>query len=744
MSAYPLPANGALCQPHQTEEYLSTLFRYVDWQSDQVISLLGVGEKGTPREGSFRERKIVAPSFMAAAHAHVRRWAENHVAAFIVPAVLHGAAAEANDATLDKVAALTAILLDIDSGDISSKAAFAIHRLGPPTMTIASGGATPDGEIKRHLYWLLNEPSEEVERVAALRKMLAQKIGGDPSFGRATQVVRLPGSVHAKNGAANRCEILERIDVDYSLDDLADIIEAMDPMPGAEPMQEPLLLGAPGTMMDFTPRYDTAIDALHRDVTEGGTELTRFSEATKVFGFQIAEARAGRVTIAEAFAAAEGWMLQHMQPPWPEGRFRQEFEALVKLDIKNHGPFPEPSAVRLAANVGALSIDPTPASWPAAHTIPPRPWVFGKWLQRGIVTAMVAPGGVGKSSFVAAMTLSLASGEPILKKTIWGGPQRAWYWNLEDNGDNLARARIAASMHYGIGPDECGTRLFVDSGPDGAMLCTAIEDRVGFTIIEPVMQAVCDAIRARGIDVLIVDPFVSSHAVNENDNNKIDAVAKAWARVAQVTNCAIVLVHHSTKLRGERVTAESSRGAGALNNAARMTLVLNRMTPEQADGWGIDPISATRYFNVADDKHNLSAQEAADWFQLVSVNLNNATDVLPSDDIGVVTPWDPPKIMDGVEVNHLYQIQKVLNAGTYWRSEQSRADWAGDVVGNVIGIDTVEKASKKRITAMLNAWIKTGALKPDMRRDEEKRKMRECVVVGNWATPPAVFHGGGD
>lgn len=44
-----------------------------------------------------------------------------------------------------------------------------------------------------------------------------------------------------------------------------------------------------------------------------------------------------------------------------------------------------------------------------------------------------------------------------------------------------------------------------------------------------------------------VDPFVSSHAVNENGNNAIDAVVKTWARIAKECNCAVDLVHHSRK-----------------------------------------------------------------------------------------------------------------------------------------------------------------------------------------------------
>ena len=200
MSTNPIAANGALYDSAQVEEYLSMLFRNVDWLDGEVISLLGIGEKGTAQEGIFRDRIIIPPGFLGLSHGHLKRWAEHHVAGFIVPAVLKPAAKEKGDVTLDKVAALTAIILDIDSGDVSAKAAFVAERLGEPTMTVSSGGKTDTGQTKLHLYWLFNEPCENVERVAALRKQLAAKVGGDQSFGRATQVIRVPGSVHAKHG----------------------------------------------------------------------------------------------------------------------------------------------------------------------------------------------------------------------------------------------------------------------------------------------------------------------------------------------------------------------------------------------------------------------------------------------------------------------------------------------------------------------------------------------------------------
>jgi hypothetical protein len=48
-----------------------------------------------------------------------------------------------------------------------------------------------------------------------------------------------------------------------------------------------------------------------------------------------------------------------------------------------------------------------------------------------------------------------------------------------------------------------------------------------------------EEICARGIDALVIDPFVSSHSVGENDNVSIDRVIKeGWVPVAWPNNLA--------------------------------------------------------------------------------------------------------------------------------------------------------------------------------------------------------------
>ncbi len=385
-------------------------------------------------------------------------------------------------------------------------------------------------------------------------------------------------------------------------------------------------------------------------------------------------------------------------------------------------------------------IEASPFRWPDNRTLPRRPWVWGRWLLLNTVTAIVAPGGVGKSSFVASMLLSLATGrQDLLGKIVWAGAKRVWYWNLEDDLAELEMQLVAAAMYHGVDHDACGDRLFLDSGPEGNGLCIALDTQEGI-IIEPVVEALVAELIRRQIDVLVVDPFVSSHGVSENDNGAIDRVVKTWGRIAKRAGCSIVLVHHSKKLGADKVTAEASRGASSLVSAARVTLVLNRMDKDEAKHFGIaKDRERKRLFTVQDDKANRAPAEDAEWFRLASQDVENSTGPDDpygdeGDSVGVVTRWIPPDPFEGISTDHLLRVQRQISDGA-WKESILAKDWAGIAVANALGLDAGKGADsdRARIGQLLRTWIANGALVVVSRRDPVKRENKPYVEVGQWA-----------
>jgi hypothetical protein len=381
----------------------------------------------------------------------------------------------------------------------------------------------------------------------------------------------------------------------------------------------------------------------------------------------------------------------------------------------------------------AFAFNATPFALRDPATIPRREWIYGRHLVRRFLSVTVAPGGVGKSTLIIGDALALATGKALLGAQVWEGPKRVWLWNLEDPRDEIERRIWAVMQHHHLlgvtGDPSFAKRLFIDSGRD-QRLCIARQLRgSGVEVIEPVIEALVAELRRRQIDVLYVDPFVSSHAADENDNRAIDAVAKAWGRVAEQANCAIELVHHSRKLGGASVTQESARGASALVAAARSTRVLNPMTKDEAANAGLR--SERGYFSSLDDKRNLAPPTAREWFRLVNVDLANG------DAVAAVETWQWPDAFDGLSRADLDRVQQALDGRDLAENSQA-SDWVGYEIARVLRIDASAPEGLARVKQLLKTWISTGALVVASARNPATRKRRRVVLVGDAAEASAA------
>ncbi len=375
----------------------------------------------------------------------------------------------------------------------------------------------------------------------------------------------------------------------------------------------------------------------------------------------------------------------------------------------------------------------TPYRWPEARSLPTRKWLLGHWLQRGEVTVIIAPGGSGKSTIGHTLVLSLASARELLGQTLPYGPQAAWVFNLEDGTDELERQMAAACIFHGISPADCGDRLYLDSGLVQS-LCMAAEDREGFELNEELFSQVTNTIREKNIAAVIIDPFVSSHAVQENSNGAIDAIAKRWKRVAQETHCAIVLVHHTKKLGGREATAEDGRGAIALRDAARIVLTLNPMSTSEANEIGItDPKLRQSLVRIDTGKANRSPAGSSVWIKLEGQSLENGSGLEPPDFVGVASLWEKPDLFQGLSSQHLYMFQQGLASGD-WRESDQAHNWVGHLVAEILGLSV--ETNKPRIKAILKTWRNNGLHIVEHRR--ENGRDVPFVIVGRLVDPSEI------
>jgi hypothetical protein len=326
------------------------------------------------------------------------------------------------------------------------------------------------------------------------------------------------------------------------------------------------------------------------------------------------------------------------------------------------------------------AVKATPFVFRDPTTIPKRETLYAGHFNRRFLSSTIGAGGGGKSTIVIADALAMASGRSLVGHQ----PVKAlkiWYINLEDPADEIERRIAATVLYYKIDPAVLNRNLFVDSGRD-QMFVVVKQDGRGTKVIEPVVAAIIQEMKDKGIDVLIVDPFISTHEVDENDNSKIQQVAAQFVRIANEANVAVELVHHVNKTAGDgkgEVTADSARGASALKDKARSIRTINTMSKDEATKAGIDPNERFSFVRVSNGKSSMKKRSGhSDWSELVSVNLgNNGKYWEPGDSVGVATEWKWPSselLADAVTPEQLEEIKSIIRAGQFKSNGQA---WGG-------------------------------------------------------------------
>ena len=301
---------------------------------------------------------------------------------------------------------------------------------------------------------------------------------------------------------------------------------------------------------------------------------------------------------------------------------------------------------------------------------------------------------------------------------------RVWYWNGEDPREEIERRIAAICLLYKIDPKELEGRLYIDSGHD-MPICLATENRGGVTLKQEVINEINETLERNKIDVVILDPFISIHSVSENNNPLIDQVVKLLGRITNQNNCAIEIVHHVRKpAQGQHeITAEDTRGGGAIVNAVRSCQVLNRMSVKEAEHARIEQDQRFRYFRVDGGKQNLAPPEKAKWRYLQSIDLPNG------DNVQVVELWHFPEPVNAVTQEEMEFIRATAREGLHNRWDPRAKYWIGRQLADRLGLDPKNKADREDIRAKLNACRKNGMISIE-RRPDANRRLREFVVAG--------------
>ena len=543
------------------------------------VCLRGIGEKGTAREGVFREDIFLEPArlgwakFVESVVNHAKRWGQHDVATFIVPCTLKEARGTAENC--DRFRTLCA---DFDTGDTEAKLAYAEKHIGK-AIVILSGGMTDEGTPKRHAYWLI-PTVYNVGQVVSMRDESARKVGADMQFGlgvdgnpfgRAHQPIRVAGSIHGKGGV-RRLVKFERVDHTMSDKDILDLIAAMPPSEWAikESVEKAGAL--------FKPEGDSTA-ALTTDVAAGAENgETRWSAFTRVAGHYIHVARKGDMSVDEAKQATHGWMLAHMDPPWPDARFNNEWSGLLRKDISSHGPMPAPEKPIVEEGKG-LSIWAA-HRWSLGET-PSRQFLVNKLLLASKHTMLVAEGGAGKTFLMLDLALKVAArregdtwcGMPVMRKGA------AVILTTEDDRDEL-HIRLADMDADGSRRREAG---------DDLVILPTINAGGSFSLVEkdPRTQEARPSRKwlefynllkqIPNLQLVVIDTLNSVLHGEENSATVTNEFVRVASQVCGELGATLIVLHHIRKqgdepIRNAEMMKAAIRGSSALPSAFRCVI----------------------------------------------------------------------------------------------------------------------------------------------------------------------------
>jgi hypothetical protein len=342
--------------------------------------------------------------------------------------------------------------------------------------------------------------------------------------------------------------------------------------------------------------------------------------------------------------------------------------------------------------------------------IPPRAWLLGVTFCRGFISGLVAQGAGGKTALRIVQALALATGRPLTGEFVFQRC-RVLIVCLEDNMDELRRRVRAAMLHHGISTDEVRGHLLLWS-PAGLKIA---EQRDGSRQVVPgeLDQQLRHIIVEREIDLVVLDPLVKTHTVEENDNTGIDGVAVILTRLASEMNCAVDVLHHERKGTASAGDADRGRGASSFRDAARLLYTLTPMTDAEREQFGLTEAERRSLIRVDSAKVNIAPPSIeARWFRIVGVSIGNGTALYPrGDEVPTVEPWAPPDIW--TEINNsaandiLHRIENGLPDGRRYsaaaQAGEARAAWR-------VVQASLPKFSDKQCQGVIGTWLKNGML----------------------------------
>jgi hypothetical protein len=414
----------------------------------------------------------------------------------------------------DDFFALTAFYADLDDDVEPARKLYRERRCLPTAVVVT--GRQPHHRVQP--WWRLEAPERDPEACRRQNRALAMALGGDVTVVNPGRVLRLAGSIAWPTRAGRTVERTEL----HTFDD-------------GRPR-----VYLPGQLAKAFPpacaQYADADRSTDRSASLNiGSEFDGITVETCLAAIRAGDHRHNQLvrltghwitrgwSDAEILTAAEALTL----PGYTVDQTRREVARMIAGGrAKWNIPSPEHQVADPADVLTPLA--PAFLEHLNVSMLPRRRWLLEGTLLRGSVTVKVAPPGAGKSTLGIEQAVAIVTGRAVTGHQVHE-QTKVWIYNNEDDGDELKRRLAAVLQHWAIPFAEIEGVLALNSGAERPLLVARV-DRIGNVTRLPDVDACIEHIRAHGIGVFIVDPFVETHEVSENSNEQIKAVAPCSER----------------------------------------------------------------------------------------------------------------------------------------------------------------------------------------------------------------------
>jgi hypothetical protein len=363
----------------------------------------------------------------------------------------------------------------------------------------------------------------------------------------------------------------------------------------------------------------------------------------------------------------------------------------------------------------------------------PRGWLTAGQFCRSFLSGLVAPGDVGKTTLRLTQAIELATGRELLGLRLYGR-RRVLFVCFEDDRKELHRRMLAICTHHSIDTAELKGWLFfraISRAPKLAEL-----DAKGRRCVGPLDGVLRRAIARRHCDLLILDPFIKLHALEESSNPDMDFVCDLLIKIAQDYNIAVDSPAHTHKGAIVAGDADARRGASAQRDAGRLDYTFTVMSEAEAKQFGIAVDERKRYMRLDKAKGNIQRAVKARWFQLASVALNNATPEYPDgDNVQAIETWEPPETWGDVSSEALDAILNDMEAEMPAGRRYSGKPQATDRAAWKVVQKYCPSKNEAQCREMIREWIKAGVLFEAKYHDPVSRKEEWGLFVNPSKRP---------